>query len=48
MVVFVRGWLGIGCSNTVEDDVLAAETGGVIVADVLRDGPARCCRRKTW
>ncbi|MBP9786870.1 MAG: trypsin-like peptidase domain-containing protein [Acinetobacter sp.] len=37
----VRGWLGISLiPNTVEDDVLAAKPIGVIVADVLRDGPA--------
>lgn len=37
----VRGWLGISLiPNTVEDDVLAAKQIGVIVADVLRDGPA--------
>ncbi|NWK80454.1 trypsin-like peptidase domain-containing protein [Acinetobacter sp. SwsAc4] len=37
----VRGWLGISLiPNTVEQDVLAAKSVGVVVADVLRDGPA--------
>lgn len=37
----VRGWLGISLiPNTVEQDVLAAKSVGVVVADVLRGGPA--------
>ncbi|WP_288402693.1 trypsin-like peptidase domain-containing protein [uncultured Acinetobacter sp.] len=37
----VRGWLGISLiPNTVDEDVLAAKPVGVVVADVLRDGPA--------
>ncbi|WHP05679.1 trypsin-like peptidase domain-containing protein [Acinetobacter corruptisaponis] len=37
----VRGWLGISLiPNTLDEDVLASKPVGVIVADVLRDGPA--------
>jgi len=37
----VRGWLGISLiPNTMDEDVLAAKPVGVVVADVLRDGPA--------
>lgn len=37
----VRGWLGISLiPNTIEQDVLAAKSVGVVVADVLRGGPA--------
>lgn len=37
----VRGWLGISLiPNTVEQDVLASKSVGVVVADVLRGGPA--------
>ena len=37
----MRGWLGISLiPNTVEQDVLAAKSVGVVVADVLRGGPA--------
>ena len=37
----VRGWLGISLiPNTMNEDVLAAKPVGVVVADVLRDGPA--------
>ncbi|MDU2407979.1 MAG: trypsin-like peptidase domain-containing protein [Acinetobacter junii] len=37
----VRGWLGISLiPNTVEQNVLAAKSVGVVVADVLRGGPA--------
>lgn len=37
----VRGWLGISLiPNTVEQDVLATKSVGVVVADVLRGGPA--------
>ena len=36
-----RGWLGISLiPNTLDEDVLASKPVGVIVADVLRDGPA--------
>ena len=37
----VRGWLGISLiPNTMDEDALAAKPVGVVVADVLRDGPA--------
>ena len=37
----VRGWLGISLiPNTMDEDVLDAKPVGVVVADVLRDGPA--------
>ena len=37
----VRGWLGISLiPNTLDEDVLTSKPVGVIVADVLRDGPA--------
>ena len=37
----VRGWLGISLiPNTLDEDVLASKPVGVIIADVLRDGPA--------
>ena len=37
----VRGWLGISLiPNTMDEDVLTAKPVGVVVADVLRDGPA--------
>lgn len=37
----VRGWLGISLiPNTMDEDVLATKPVGVVVADVLRDGPA--------
>lgn len=37
----VRGWLGISLiPNTMDEDELAAKPVGVVVADVLRDGPA--------
>ena len=37
----VRGWLGISLiPNTLDEDVLQSKPVGVIVADVLRDGPA--------
>lgn len=37
----VRGWLGISLiPNNMDEDVLAAKPVGVVVADVLRDGPA--------
>ena len=37
----VRGWLGISLiPNTMDEDVLAAKPVGVVVADVLRGGPA--------
>ncbi|WP_436661253.1 trypsin-like peptidase domain-containing protein [Acinetobacter sp. P1(2025)] len=37
----VRGWLGISLiPNTVEQDVFASKSVGVVVADVLRGGPA--------
>ena len=37
----VRGWLGMSLiPNTLDEDVLASKPVGVIVADVLRDGPA--------
>ncbi|MBP6191194.1 MAG: PDZ domain-containing protein [Acinetobacter sp.] len=37
----VRGWLGISLmQTTAEENVLAAKSAGVMVADVLRDGPA--------
>ena len=37
----VRGWLGISLiPNTMDEDVLAAKPVGVVVADVLHDGPA--------
>ena len=37
----VRGWLCISLiPNTLDEDVLASKPVGVIVADVLRDGPA--------
>ena len=36
----VRGWLGISLLPSKQDDILAPEQNGVVVADVLRDGPA--------
>jgi len=37
----VRGWLGISLiPTTMDEDVLATKPVGVVVADVLRDGPA--------
>ena len=37
----VRGWLGISLiPNTMDEDVLDAKPVGVVVTDVLRDGPA--------
>ena len=43
----VRGWLGISLiPNTLDEDVLASKPVGVIVADVLRDGPADAAGEK--
>ena len=36
----VRGWLGISLLPSKQDDILVPEQNGVVVADVLRDGPA--------
>ena len=36
----VRGWLGISLLPSQPDDILLTEPKGVVVADVLRDGPA--------
>ena len=38
----VRGWLGISLipNNPVDEEVLTTKPMGVVVADVLRDGPA--------
>ena len=37
---FVRGWLGISLVAPTQDDVLAPKQPGVVVADVLQNGPA--------
>lgn len=36
----VRGWLGISLLPSKQDDILVPEQNGVVVADVLRGGPA--------
>ncbi len=36
----IRGWLGISLVAPKQDDVLSAKPAGVIVADVLKNGPA--------
>lgn len=36
----IRGWLGISLVAPKQDDVLSAKPTGVIVADVLKNGPA--------
>ena len=36
----VRGWLGISLLPSQPDDILLTDPKGVVVADVLRDGPA--------
>jgi Do/DeqQ family serine protease len=36
----VRGWLGISLMPVQQDDVMAPKQAGVVVADVLKNGPA--------
>lgn len=36
----IRGWLGISLVAPTQDDVLAPKQAGVVVADVLQNGPA--------
>lgn len=36
----IRGWLGISLVAPAQDDVLAPKQAGVVVADVLQNGPA--------
>ena len=36
----IRGWLGIGLANIVQDDVLQPRESGVIVSQVVASGPA--------